>query len=1488
MNDKIRILFSNETGDRWILNAYKKFFDALPDDRHELYCTSCGVDEPVDVLRAYNIVDYAKFSRFASAFSASELASAAPKEVMDEARKSALWSSPERILERLFLFKLTASLLQPDVAIVWNGMADIRRMVRISLSELGIPFFYAEKGMLPDSWYVDEKGINACCSLDSSSFAPVIRSAARQDTEDYITRIVGSGSSAWEQPSRVGGLELSQRLRSGPDSRLIFFPGQVDEDVNITQFSPFENVSQAVELVLKSIAKKDSLVVKPHPKACARSREHLLRLASNHENLVVVEDANIWDLIEISDLVISINSTVAFEALLRRKKALVLGDGVLSKTGLLKKVDCSVLGARIRDCLSGSFESLVGYLHVLSLVEFLKSRYYIFRDSASVPTEVAQRLAARVKHSLPKVFTRDMLMAMVYGPPAKSDGRLASRESGGGRETKARPVEAATEIREGHDLSDGAGTERRTVEDVRITNLLDEIAARCGTDKSPLGHDYTRHYYRHFAALREKPLKFLEIGIGKGGSLKTWQEFFPRAEIFGIDTNPTCRAFAGGRVKIFIGDQADERFLQSFVETAGGPFDIVIDDGGHFMDQQITSLKTLFPYVKPGGTYVIEDLHTSYWEKYGGGIGRPNTTVEFLKNLLDEVNCFGGAASRNDPAVRAAAQTGEWDALVKNIEAVHFSRSICFISKRCTPTATLSATDSAPAAVGTVKSGGPLLSVVLTTYDRPELLHKVLEGFAGQTVPRADFEVVVADDGSVPPVREVAERFESSLNIKYVQQQNNGLAAARNTGLRAAEGDIVLFSDDDDVPAVDLVAEHLRSHQEHPDERTAVLGHLDWHPDLEVTPVMHYVTKVGGEYLGFARLQDGQLYDAWKWWGGLISAKRSLLARFDGPFDHRLRFGYEDTELACRLLEKDVKVLYNARAKSHILKPIDFADFCKRRYLQGRALYRVAVAHPELIIPRYKLEHAEETYRNKYASHLDNWSDKVTQFESLLKDHPHSSGPVPDRYLEALYVVYRECFIGHWLTGYVDEKEAVERGRLSLASPVNLPVPTDRPAESVVSRAAIRANGAPGAVTRHRVQRQRDVDWNKPDCQPTTRPLRIAFVNTHMPCFDVTSSSLRIYRILKILVAAGHRIDHLYSNCQKRDKAYKAAFDGAINFIKAQESVCCFRDYLHFRQAAPLDFVWMTNLWTIESLRYAWELTRWLRANCPETKVIIDTMDLHCEKHARRYELSRDPEDLRLAQTMLEIEKQLYPIAHKVLAVTEVERQHILQHAGSGCRVEVVPNIHTIRTVTPDLARRKDMCFLGSFCVRHNVDAVKWFLRDVLPLILQKAPDVKFHIMGFRNEEHREKLETLDSVKVIGYVEDAERAVANYRLFVCPMIYGAGMKGKLGIAAATGTPFVTTTIGAEGFDFVEGEHCSIAEAPAEFAEKCVRLLRDDALWHRFSSRSRELLARRFSVKVVTGKLLDVLETEQIPTAAGSAVGREPSPVVAGAPWNGTR
>ena len=148
---------------------------------------------------------------------------------------------------------------------------------------------------------------------------------------------------------------------------------------------------------------------------------------------------------------------------------------------------------------------------------------------------------------------------------------------------------------------------------------------------------YLDIYEKYFSAYRGQPVSILEIGISQGGSLQLWKKYFGgNVRVYAMDINPQCKKFEEENIKIFIGSQEDEKFLQEVCHQIPD-VDIILDDGGHTMRQQIVSFENLFSKVKEGGLYIVEDTHTSYWHEYHGGLKKPGSFIEYSKNLVDSL-----------------------------------------------------------------------------------------------------------------------------------------------------------------------------------------------------------------------------------------------------------------------------------------------------------------------------------------------------------------------------------------------------------------------------------------------------------------------------------------------------------------------------------------------------------------------------------------------------------------------------------------------------------------------------------------------------------------------------------------------------------------------------------------------------------------------------------------------------------------------------------
>lgn len=222
----------------------------------------------------------------------------------------------------------------------------------------------------------------------------------------------------------------------------------------------------------------------------------------------------------------------------------------------------------------------------------------------------------------------------------------------------------------------------------QITNELDSIAKKYGTDKSSEIHNYCTKYEKYLPFQRSDSIRILEIGVLSGQSLKTWSDYFYNSEVIGIDINPDCSRYASNRISIEIGSQTDKSFLTR-VFNKYGYFDLIIDDGSHVNSDVIFSFNVLFDYLNSGGVYVVEDSVTSYWPHFGGGLLSLNNSVEFFKRLCDNVNFNGIEYIENPNEVwwRKESNLIPFSKKVQpncriDIESINFLNSLILITKR--------------------------------------------------------------------------------------------------------------------------------------------------------------------------------------------------------------------------------------------------------------------------------------------------------------------------------------------------------------------------------------------------------------------------------------------------------------------------------------------------------------------------------------------------------------------------------------------------------------------------------------------------------------------------------------------------------------------------------------------------------------------------------------------------------------------------------------
>lgn len=244
----------------------------------------------------------------------------------------------------------------------------------------------------------------------------------------------------------------------------------------------------------------------------------------------------------------------------------------------------------------------------------------------------------------------------------------------------------------------------------------------------------------------------------------------------------------------------------------------------------------------------------------------------------------------------------------------------------------------------------PLISVVVPTFRRPDLLTRCLSALAGQTVPPDQLEVIVVDDGSADDTTQVlAEASRTMPNLVALRQPTNrGPAAARNRGVSAATAALVLFFDDDVVAEPTSVATHLELHAAAPDPSTGILGRVDWHPDLRVTPFMHWLDASGLQFGFDTWIRPGPVEPPYAaFYTANLSLPKALLDRVGG-FDERFpHAAYEDMELAWRLTDAGFRMRYHPEARVFHARAIDLETFRARMRKVGESAELLRALQPD-------------------------------------------------------------------------------------------------------------------------------------------------------------------------------------------------------------------------------------------------------------------------------------------------------------------------------------------------------------------------------------------------------------------------------------------------------------------------------------------------------------------------------------------------------------
>jgi|GEM_PF-1475543 len=415
--------------------------------------------------------------------------------------------------------------------------------------------------------------------------------------------------------------------------------------------------------------------------------------------------------------------------------------------------------------------------------------------------------------------------------------------------------------------------------------------------------------------------------------------------------------------------------------------------------------------------------------------------------------------------------------------------------------------------------------------------------------------------------------------------------------------------------------------------------------------------------------------------------------------------------------------------------------------------------------------------------------------------------------------------------------------------------------------------GAPAPFTADRIRRLAGYVHSKhinnfPFPFPAQGVNKINFlvIDPFLPVFDRASGSFRLFQIIKILATTPHvHVTYIARDGMHGEKYEKILSSLGIEVYHTDGEKLF---SLGINTPAPpinLNYILGARKYHYAILSFyeiALQYLPEIRLYSPETRIVIDTVDIHFLREMRQAELLSDEKLKQKALNTKANEIDIYMRADALITVTPEDAKAVEPYVGEK-PIFVIPNIHPIKDEVPPFQNRQGLIFIGNFRHPPNGDAICYYLTHVHSLMKKKRLSLPVVVVGDKvPPEIKELAARYEEVTFTGWVPDTRPYLDRARISIAPLRYGAGMKGKIGEALAYGLPVVTTSMGAEGMGLNHGENILIADTPEDFAECIIKLYHDANLWEQLSESGINYMKAHFSPEVVGQKIRQIFGLPQ--------------------------
>lgn len=775
-----------------------------------------------------------------------------------------------------------------------------------------------------------------------------------------------------------------------------------------------------------------------------------------------------------------------------------------------------------------------------------------------------------------------------------------------------------------------------------------------------------------------------------------------------------------------------------------------------------------------------------------------------------------------------------------------------------------------------MREENPLVSLIVRTKDRPKLVRNALRSIASQTY--RPIEVVLVNDGGCGLEIEELKSILQDVSLNYIRlEKNTGRAHAGNTGITHAKGDYIGFLDDDDL----LHPDHAASLMSAIEQQGACVAYSDAylvHADYS-SETMEMTVKDKRIFSSGDFSYRDLVIDNYIPFMTILFARETL--RQAGGFDEQFDL-YEDWDMLIRISET---------------RPFYHVGKVTAEYLQWSASEQIAQA-PEFIekairgqlkiIRKHLAKFIPEMIRGLVQTRRDFRAreEEVACLKKALGEREDAEADLRKTVHEkeaALDLIYHshgwKLLLSYYKMRDVllpegSKRRAFVKAIFRTVSPASEailgqkgPTPDPEKGDGICSgnEISVQLSGRERpdfVVTRGEARSEvdtpiagagadsalcfRDLQAVRVDAPPKEKN-RILVIDRSLPAYDKESGALRMFSLLEILCSLGYRITFVPDDLLATEPYAGDLQRMGIEVLYGNLDI---EQYLE-QKGGMFSYV------IISRPEQTYKYISLARAYAIHSSLIYDTVDLHWMRFERAAALTGN-RDFYVQAEKYKAMELFNSVASDITFTVSEEEKKILEREIPGVKTEVVPNIHRISRGETPFAARKDLMFIGGFSHQPNEDAVFYFAKEIFPIIREKLMDIRFFVVGSDPSPAVLSLRSTDII-VTGHVKDVSPYFNNCRVFVSPLRYGAGMKGKIGQSMSFGLPVVTTAVGAEGIGLINGENALVADHPGAFAAAVIRLYKDEVLWKKISQKSVEHIEKNYSYSALSNKIRDLFD-----------------------------